>query len=59
MSVIVVHMATKPEYIEGPEALENFERFGRAILQAPKPKGKTKKEAKVARSRKAKRTDKN
>ncbi|MGA9801825.1 MAG: hypothetical protein WBQ46_01120 [Terriglobales bacterium] len=52
-------MATKPEYIEGPEALENFERFGRAILQAPKPKGKTKKEAKVARSRKAKRTDKN
>jgi hypothetical protein len=22
------------EYIEGPEALENFEWFGRAILQA-------------------------
>jgi hypothetical protein len=28
--------------VEGPEALENFEQFARAILQAPKPKGKTK-----------------
>jgi hypothetical protein len=33
----------EPEYIEGSEALENFERFGRAILQAPKPKIKAKK----------------
>jgi len=45
------------EYIEGPEALENFERFATAILQAPKPKGKTKKETKAATSRKPKRTD--
>ena len=31
----------QPEYIEGPEALENFERFASVILQAPA----TKKEA--------------
>jgi hypothetical protein len=35
------------EYVEGPEALENFEQFARAILQAPKPKGKTKKQPKA------------
>jgi hypothetical protein len=29
----------QPEYTEGPEALENFERFATAILQAnPKKK---------------------
>ena len=32
-----------PEYVEGPEALENFERFATAILQAPRPKLKDKK----------------
>jgi len=26
------------EYKEGPEAFENFERFAKQILQAPKPK---------------------
>jgi len=30
------------EYIEGSEALQNFERFATAILQAPKPKLKGK-----------------
>ena len=36
-----------PEYIEGPEALENFKEFGRMILQAPveKKKKQTKKPA--------------
>ncbi len=28
------------EYIEGPEALANFEQLGRAILQAPTAEGK-------------------
>jgi hypothetical protein len=46
------------EYIEGPEALKNFERFSTAILQAPKPKGKNKKQPKAATSRKPKRADK-
>jgi hypothetical protein len=36
------------EYVEGPEALENFERFATAILQAPKPQGKPKKKSKPA-----------
>jgi hypothetical protein len=36
----------KPEYIEGPEALENFKQFATAILQAPaKKKKQTKKSA--------------
>jgi hypothetical protein len=47
----------EPEYIEGPEALENFEQFGRAILQAPKPKSKGKKESKAGTSRKPKSSD--
>jgi len=46
------------EYIEGPEAFANFERFARVILQAPKPKIKTKKRPKTASSRKRKRSDK-
>jgi len=47
------------EYREGPKARENFERLARAILQAPKPKIKPKKQqAKVVTSRKSKRTDK-
>jgi len=48
----------KTEYIEGPKALENFEEFGRAILQAPKPKIKAKKQPKAATSRKSKNADK-
>jgi hypothetical protein len=35
----------QPEYIEGPEALENFERGMKAVFKAPKPatkKGKRK-----------------
>jgi hypothetical protein len=35
------------EYIEGPEAFANFERFATAILQAPKPKGKGKEKKKA------------
>jgi len=27
----------EPEYIEGPKALENFERLARAVMQAPRP----------------------
>lgn len=30
----------QPEYTEGPQALENFERFATAILQAPAKKKK-------------------
>ncbi len=45
------------EYTEGPEALKNFERFATAILQAPKPKGKNKKRAKAATTRKSKNAD--
>jgi hypothetical protein len=33
------------EYIEGPEALKNFERFATAILQAPIKKKKRPKKA--------------
>lgn len=35
------------EYIEGPEALENFKRFATAILQAPTKKKKRPKKAAV------------
>jgi hypothetical protein len=36
----------EPEYIEGQQALDNFERFATAILQAnPKKKKQTKKSA--------------
>jgi hypothetical protein len=45
------------EYIEGPEALGNFERLAVAILQAPKPKGKAKKQAKADASRKPEKDD--
>jgi hypothetical protein len=31
----------QPEYIEGPEALNNFKRLATAILQAPATKKKT------------------
>lgn len=30
----------KPEYIEGPKALENFEQLATAVLQAPVKKKK-------------------
>jgi len=48
----------KPEYIEGPEAFTNFERFAKAVLQAPKPKTKAKRRPKAATSRKSKKADK-
>jgi hypothetical protein len=46
------------EYTEGPEALENFEDFARAVLQPPKPKTKTTKQSKFTTSRKSKNADK-
>jgi hypothetical protein len=48
----------KREYVEGPEAFANFERFAKAVLQAPKPKIKAKKRPKSATSRKSKNADK-
>ncbi|MFZ1010370.1 MAG: hypothetical protein WAN65_26260 [Candidatus Sulfotelmatobacter sp.] len=52
----------KPEYIEGPEALENFERLATAVFRSPRPNIVTpkKKNAKQpkATSRKSKRSDK-
>ena len=52
----------QPEYIEGPEALENFERGMKAIFQVSKadivsPKKKNAKQPK-ATSRKEKNSDK-
>jgi len=47
----------KPEYIEGPQALANFERFATAILQA-NPKKKKKQIKKSASVRKPKPSDK-
>ena len=32
-----VQMKAEPQYVEGPQALENFEKLATAILQAPKP----------------------
>jgi hypothetical protein len=46
------------EYIEGPEALANFEQLATAILRAPKPKKKAKKQPNIATSRKSKNSDK-
>jgi hypothetical protein len=50
----------QPEYIEGPEALENFERLATTILQASKVDGRKigKKSSKEARKRKPKLSDK-
>lgn len=39
------------EYIEGPKALENFERLARAVLQAPRPTKKGKQKDKPSASR--------
>jgi hypothetical protein len=47
----------KPECTEGSQALENFERFASAILQA-KPKKKKKQIKKPASLRKPKKSDK-
>jgi hypothetical protein len=46
------------EYVEGPEAFANFERFAKLALQAPKPKIKAKKRPKAAAPRKSKNDDK-
>jgi hypothetical protein len=35
----------KTEYIEGPKASENFERFAKAVLRAGNPKKQLKKQA--------------
>jgi len=47
----------KPEYVEGPQATANFERFASAILQA-NPKKKKKQARKPASVRKPKHRDK-
>jgi hypothetical protein len=47
----------KPEYIEGPQATANFERFASAILQA-NPKKKKKQVRNPASKRKPKKSDK-
>jgi len=46
----------KAEYIEGPEALENFRQLGRMILQTPVEK-KKKQAKKPASGRKPKKSD--
>jgi hypothetical protein len=48
----------QPEYIEGPEALENFKNLATAILQAS-PKKKKKQTKKSAPVGKAKKSEKN
>jgi hypothetical protein len=49
----------EPEYIEGPKALENFERGMVALFKVPKPAiGKVRKKGrKLAPTRKKKRSD--
>lgn len=50
----------EPEYTEGPEAVENFEKMAVAIFQAPKAEGREnpKKSSKKASKRKPKHDDK-
>lgn len=48
----------KPEYIEGPEALENFERMATAVFKAPKADGRKKPKKETATERKPKKSDK-
>jgi len=50
----------EPEYKEGPEALENFERLATAVLRTPKPaiEPKKKKQIKSASLKKPKKADK-
>jgi len=45
------------EYVEGPEAFANFERFAKTVLQA-KPTAKTKQRPKDAPLRKSEKSDK-
>lgn len=49
----------QPEYTEGPEAMENFERMATAIFQKPKAGGRKtrKKSSKTASERKSKKPD--
>jgi hypothetical protein len=49
----------QPEYIEGPKALENFEKMATAIFQAPKAEERKnpKKSSKKASERKPKTSD--
>jgi hypothetical protein len=47
----------QPEYIEGPEALDNFKEFAGAILQA-NPKKKKKQTKKSASQDKPQKSDK-
>jgi hypothetical protein len=47
----------KPEYTEGPKALENFERGMKALFKAPKVELPRKKQPRLPTSRKAKRSD--
>ncbi|MGA9640684.1 MAG: hypothetical protein WBQ72_04765 [Terriglobales bacterium] len=47
----------QPEYIEGPEAFANFERFAATILQAPVQK-KKKRPKKTASQEKPPKSDK-
>lgn len=49
----------QPEYTEGPQAVENFEKMAIAIFQSPKPGGrKSKKSSKKTSKRKPKASDK-
>jgi hypothetical protein len=47
----------KAAYIEGPKALENFERFAKTVLQSPKPALRANPKNKTS-PRKPKRSDK-
>jgi hypothetical protein len=49
-------MTKQPEYIEGPQALENFEKMATAIFQKPNPGARKmrKKSSKTAGERKPK-----
>jgi hypothetical protein len=49
----------QPEYIEGPKAMENFEKMASAIFQKPKAGGRKtrKKSNKTASERKPKNPD--
>jgi len=46
---------TKAEYVEGPQAVANFERFATAVMQAPKPS----KNPRKLSTAKTKKSDKN
>jgi hypothetical protein len=49
----------QPEYVEGPKAMENFERMAVAIFKAPKANGRKtrKKSSKTTSERKLKNSD--